>query len=179
MQTKLKQFNELYDKFLFDLSQSYGGDQMDLESDLDGSADQPNLEAPQSQPEEIEIQIKASEPSPQEDLQSVQQCQRSQEDLQSCQQSRVELVRSSFNQKFPKFLVKKCQVKFPLDDSTQVPQEVIDQFWSSWSQKILQTIAQDAVQITEDLLTVLFGGYQSYDQSIFNDAAMKLVSQLD
>lgn len=42
-------------------------------------------------------------------------------------------VRAEFNNKFPCYLIKKCQSKFPIDDNITVPSELVDRFWNKYS----------------------------------------------
>ena len=89
-------------------------------------------------------------------------------------------IKNTFYQLFPQFLLHKCQTKFPLQDDSNIPNDIIDNFWNVYQQLICKKVAEKTVDCLKDILFEIlidiFGPETEYnDSAIFNESAMKLV----
>lgn len=159
----LDNFNNIYNKFLFEWSQ--GNSLSDIISDLKKSVNYSN--AIVNQP--IESNQIIDQPIDQLTDQNMTE-----------QQNDTTNIKNTFYQIFPSFLLHKCQTKFPLQDDSYIPNDIIDNFWNVYQQLICKRVAEKTVQCLKDILFQIlldiFGPETEYnDSAIFNQSAMKLV----
>lgn len=154
---KLEKFNSLYNKFIFEWSE--GKPLADIVKIL---KDQNNTCCSNT---------KCQQQNVQQAVCNDQECC-SQDDIKNC-----------FYDKFPKFLIIKCQNKFPIDDELVVPEDIITKYWDENKETILKSLARcikDAlINQMQNLFVEIFGKQDQYNQNLFNESALKLVSLME
>lgn len=103
-----------------------------------------------------------------------------QQQIQTDNKLNTNNIKSTFYQIFPDFLLHKCQTKFPLEDDSIIPNEIIDKFWNLYAEIILEKLADKTIDCLRDLLFKIlidiFGPQTQYNNDkIFNQSAMQLV----
>ena len=92
-------------------------------------------------------------------------------------------IKNCFYQKFPSFLIIKCQNKFPIDDNTNVPEEIITDFWEKYKKQIISSLLNCAKDVLSDIISKefinIFGAEDEYNENIFNQSALKIVSKME
>ena len=176
----LTNFDKLYNKFIFQWSQNE--DLSDIISNLkNNNKEDNNKNLIQKNTDEFDTSLSNNNADNSEFQQ--QQFEQEQEqqnnDLNIQQQDKKQKIKQIFYQIFPSFLIHKCQNKFPLEDDSIVPTEIIDNFWNLYSQIIIQKLINTAIQklsqLLLDILYQIFGPETTYNDNIFNQSAMKLV----
>ena len=94
--------------------------------------------------------------------------------------NKIDIIRSEFNNKFPVYLLKKCQSKFPINDNIVIPNNIINSFWDKYSELIIEKLADVAIDkissLLYDLFVELFGNDNEYNEEFCNDSALQLVN---
>lgn len=92
-------------------------------------------------------------------------------------------IKNAFNQNFPKYILKKCQTKFPIDDNIKIPDNIINDFWEKYSDKIIDKLADITIEkISSCLYNILldvFGKDTEYNEELCNTTAIQLVNLND
>lgn len=98
----------------------------------------------------------------------------------SNENNKIDIIRSEFNNKFPAYLLKKCQSKFPINDNIVIPDNIINSFWDKYSELIIEKLADVAIDKISSLLynlfVELFGNDNEYNEDFCNDSALQLVN---
>ena len=101
-------------------------------------------------------------------------------DNNSDENNKIDIIRSEFNNKFPSYLLKKCQSKFPINDNIVIPDNIINSFWDKYSELIIEKLADVAIDkissLLYDLFVELFGNDNEYNEEFCNDSALQLVN---
>lgn len=97
--------------------------------------------------------------------------------------NRNQYIKKTFNQNFPKYIIKKCQVKFPIEDNIKIPENIIDNFWEKYSDKIIDKLADITIEKVSDcfynILLDIFGKDDEYNEELCNSTAIQLVNLND
>ena len=168
---KLNKFNSLYNKFIFQWSEGKAlGDIVTIlkaQKDKFQDCSSDNICNTELNKEE---NIQCCNTQCEDQCNNQEYC--SQDDIKNC-----------FYEKFPKFLIIKCQNKFPIDDNIKVPDDIICKYWNEnkevISKALVKCIKDALIDEMQKVFIQIFGKQNEYNQNLFNESALQLVSSME